>query len=1481
MSKKIKTITCILLLFVCSILETNSQQTYCTPIKTSNNNSFYVSKVSLSDIFNTSDKTAGVYEYYNTITTDVLQNETYSASITYKMPNYNQGTLKVWIDFNADGDFNDSGETVYTYTTSEPFSADGITRNFQILIPNNSTVGITRMRVAINRNNLSNPCSAENKKGEFEDYDINIKPSPVPPIAICVGNPINLTLDVSGNASITADDVNNGSYDDYDGTNISMVLDKYNFSCSDISSNPNIVTLTVTDSDGLSSTCTTEVNISPYSGSFIAPTLPSVTAYCSYTAKAPIMNYQCGTTIQATTSDPTTFNGVNPLGANIPYEIEWVFDNGSTTVTSTEFITIKTPEIPSNVTVTSISETTAIVSWDSNDTEGFNIRYRLKDSTDSWTETTSTTTSKKLTGLDDGLEYEVQIKTISSCVTDYYSNLTYFTTVEVQYCNNNVNLNKDKKYFISNVNIGTINNSSTKNANVYEYYNTASTSLIAGETFDGELTYSRQSYNTTVVTIWIDFNNNGDFSDVGDQIYSVTHPGSSSAVFQVPLSNIPIPSTASLGKTRLRVSIKHTSSPTSACNFDHQAGEIEDYDVYISEPDNTAFESAIISQVYTYGTDKLIEITNTNASEIIPSNKIALALFSNVSGDLTGVIPDETFFINTTINPGSSIVVKSLGASVNVLSGTTTIENSAITNFDENDIIIITKKTDATAWENRYDLVSNIKNNTSIVRSDEVLTYKSSYSESEWIEFIDDNLSTSTNPPERHPHAALISEVTNGNLDANVRLGIHRINKTIRQNNGWSNGYPDKSRTVLVDEDLTLTSILKAKNLEISSSTKLVIENNLINVSGNINLNPNSEIRLVGTSQLIQTHIGNNNITGSGKLFVDQNSSLESKYRFNYITSPVSNSGGNTFTIASVLKDGTTPTSLSSIPKDITFIEGYDGNFKNSPTGPIEIARYWLYTFDSSDNNYIQNTENSSINSGQGFLFKGPGRAQNYTFTGVPNDGEYSFNVLESNASVLLGNPYASGLNSKKFIEDNLDAITGTLYFWEHVAEKNSKGNEGHFKTGYIGGYATRNLSMGLSANNETSNSTAVNSYNFILEAENAILGGFSKRIKDRVLLKFQNDSLTFNKIGVSKNVDTLRVVYKSLNSSEFGFYVNGDFKKSNMFIPTGNTYDTIKVPLQLKNSDTLTLKLLDSKIINIDKIILSYSLDYIEPKQYIPIGQGFFVSTDNDGGTITFNNSQREYIIEGNNSVFFKAAGTKKTKSKAEDIDMPILKLEMNYKDSNQKNRSRKIGISFNSENSFSFEKGYDSELYDLNNTDFFWKFSNDDRKYVITGVQQINDDLEVPIGILIEENGEISINNYSWNLPDKEIYLLDKQTNKSYPMNKEVKLNLLKGSYFDRFYLTFKESQNSLNTDENLTQNINVSYTKKDHVITIQNYNNTSISDVKLYTILGQEIKSWNLSKINFKENRLQLSPISKAVYILKINTDKGEFSKKVLIL
>ena len=46
---------------------------------------------------------------------------------------------------------------------------------------------------------------------------------------------------------------------------------------------------------------------------------------------------------------------------------------------------------------------------------------------------------------------------------------------------------------------------------------------------------------------------------------------------------------------------------------------------------------------------------------------------------------------------------------------------------------------------------------------------------------------------------------------------------------------------------------------------------------------------------------------------------------------------------------------------------------------------------------------------------------------------------------------------------------------------------------------------------------------------------------------------------------------------------------------------------------------------------------NYRSPKSYIPIGQGFFVTGSGTGGTITFNNAQREYKQEGDDADFIK----------------------------------------------------------------------------------------------------------------------------------------------------------------------------------------------------------------------------------------------------
>lgn len=92
--------------------------------------------------------------------------------------------------------------------------------------------------------------------------------------AVCVPN-FTLQLDASGQASITAADIDNGSSSNCNP--ITLSIDKSTFDCSDIGDN--LITLTVTDSDGTIATCSTVVTVEDN----IAPI-----AFCS--AATPIQN---------------------------------------------------------------------------------------------------------------------------------------------------------------------------------------------------------------------------------------------------------------------------------------------------------------------------------------------------------------------------------------------------------------------------------------------------------------------------------------------------------------------------------------------------------------------------------------------------------------------------------------------------------------------------------------------------------------------------------------------------------------------------------------------------------------------------------------------------------------------------------------------------------------------------------------------------------------------------------------------------------------------------------------------------------------------------------------------------------------------------------------------------------------------------------------------------------------------------------------
>ena len=83
-------------------------------------------------------------------------------------------SFRIWFDYNLDGDFNDTGELLYSSPapTLDPIAG-------QITLPANSPLGLTRIRVRSTYNVLpANACSEESY-GETEDYPLLIVPSPI------------------------------------------------------------------------------------------------------------------------------------------------------------------------------------------------------------------------------------------------------------------------------------------------------------------------------------------------------------------------------------------------------------------------------------------------------------------------------------------------------------------------------------------------------------------------------------------------------------------------------------------------------------------------------------------------------------------------------------------------------------------------------------------------------------------------------------------------------------------------------------------------------------------------------------------------------------------------------------------------------------------------------------------------------------------------------------------------------------------------------------------------------------------------------------------------------------------------------------------------------------------------------------------------------------------------------------------------------
>ncbi|MCH2034923.1 MAG: T9SS type A sorting domain-containing protein [Tenacibaculum sp.] len=263
--------------------------------------------------------------------------------------------------------------------------------------------------------------------------------------------------------------------------------------------------------------------------------------------------------------------------------------------------------------------------------------------------------------------------------------------------------------------------------------------------------------------------------------------------------------------------------------------------------------------------------------------------------------------------------------------------------------------------------------------------------------------------------------------------------------------------------------------------------------------------------------------------------------------------------------------------------------------------------------------------------------------------------------------------------------------------------------------------------------------------------------------------------------------------------------------------------------------------------------------------GQGFFIRTNAAATSITLDETQ--LLAQPATGGTF-ARGTQK--------ETPTIELT-----ATANGTSVKTVVKYFENATKGLDPGYDVGNFGTSNFDVFTHLlEGSTEDFTIQSLpNNDHENMVIPVGMKLAANTEVSFTVSSNGLPSGvEVYLEDRDkgvVTKLAEGNEYVITSVASVSGTGRFYIHTISERLSTNDIDNTLANVNI-YKSAKKQITITGL--STVANVKVYSILGEELADVKAGA-NI-ENNIPLSNVSSGVYIVKLSSEMGNLTKKVII-